>query len=394
MRISLLTQFFPPESLAGANRVAAIADSLADQSTLTVIAPAPSYPDPARYRDQPPVRLPQNGRLVRTSALTAQRRSLPVRAAAEGAMAARLAGLAARSRPDVVVASSPSMFLGPAGLVAARVARARFVWDLRDLTWEYGREGDVLDGAVARTSLNALGRMMWATAKGADLIVCATDGIAAAVRERVRHARVEVVRNGIDSKFLATFDPSHAPAGSGTQVLYAGLLGLAQGLEVLVEVARRAPDLRITIAGDGPRRASLESLAEQHGVANIAFTGYLAPDELVRLYHASDVLFAQLRDSKLHSATAVPSKLLEYMAAARPIVYGGSGAAADLVTTTGSGLVTAAGDAEAIVAAIRRAATAEGREMGRRGRAHVSSLPSRSEEMRRFALLVRGLGQA
>ena len=309
-------------------------------------------------------------------------------------MAARLAGLAARSRPDVVVASSPSMFLGPAGLVAARVARARFVWDLRDLTWEYGREGDVLDGAVARTSLNALGRMMWATAKGADLIVCATDGIAAAVRERVRHARVEVVRNGIDSKFLATFDPSHAPAGSGTQVLYAGLLGLAQGLEVLVEVARRAPDLRITIAGDGPRRASLESLAEQHGVANIAFTGYLAPDELVRLYHASDVLFAQLRDSKLHSATAVPSKLLEYMAAARPIVYGGSGAAADLVTTTGSGLVTAAGDAEAIVAAIRRAATAEGREMGRRGRAHVSSLPSRSEEMRRFALLVRGLGQA
>jgi len=128
-------------------------------------------------------------------------------------------------------------------------------------------------------------------------------------------------------------------------------------------------------------------------VANIAFTGYLAPDELVRLYHASDVLFAQLRESKLHSATAVPSKLLEYMAAARPIVYAGSGAAADLVTTTGSGLVVTPGDAEAIVAGIRRAGTAEGREMGGRGRDHVSSLPSRSEEMRQFALLVREVGQ-
>src|SRR6476469_6081194 len=393
MRVSLLTQFFPPESLAGANRVAAIADSLVDQSTLTVIAPAPSYPDPGRYRDQPPVRLPQNGRLIRTPALTAQRRSWPVRAVAESAMAARLALLASRSRPDVVVASSPSMFLGPAGLVAARAARARFVWDLRDLTWEYGREGDVIEGGVARTSLSALGRVMWTTVKRADLIVCATDGIAAAVRERLRNGRVEVVRNGIDSKFLATFDPSPPPAGNATQVLYAGLLGHAQELDVLVEVARRAPDLRITIAGDGPRRASLEALAEEHSVANIAFTGYLAPDELVRLYHASDVLFAQLRESKLHSATAVPSKLLEYMAAARPIVYAGSGAAADLVTTTGSGLVVTPGDADAIVAGIRRAGTAEGREMGGRGRDHVSSLPSRSEEMRQFALLVREVGQ-
>jgi glycosyltransferase involved in cell wall biosynthesis len=268
------------------------------------------------------------------------------------------------------------------------------VWDLRDLTWEYGKEGDVIEGALARASLNALGRVMWATAKAADLTVCATDGIAAAVRERVSNGRVEVVRNGIDSKFLATFDPSPAPAGDWTQVLYAGLLGHAQGLEVLVEVARRAPDLRITIAGDGPRRASLESLADEYGVANVTFTGYLAPDELVRLYHASDVLFAQLRDSKLHSATAVPSKLLEYMAAARPIVYGGSGAAADLVTTTGSGFVTAAGDADEIVAAIRRAGTAEGREMGGRGRDHVSSLPSRSDEMRQFALLVRAVGES
>jgi glycosyltransferase involved in cell wall biosynthesis len=393
MRIALLTQFFPPESLAGANRVAAIADSLADRSKLTVVAPAPSYPDPSRYRDQPPVLSPQNRRLVRTSALTAQRRPLPLRAAAELAMAARLATIATRSRPDVVVASSPSMFLGPAGLVASRLARAKFVWDLRDLTWEYGKEGDVIEGAAARASLNALGRLMWTAAKGADLIVCATDGIAEVVRERVR-GRVEVVRNGIDSKFLATFDPSPAPRGNGTHVLYAGLLGHAQGLDVLVEVARRAPDLRITIAGDGPRRASLESLAAQHGVANISFTGYVAPDELVRLYHASDVLFAQLRESELHSATAVPSKLLEYMAAARPIVYGGSGAAADVVTTTGSGVVAAPGDAEAIVAAIRRAATVEGREMGRRGRDHVSSLPSRSDEMRRFALLVRALGEA
>ena len=51
--------------------------------------------------------------------------------------------------------------------------------------------------------------------------------------------------------------------------------------------------------------------------------------------------------------TAVPSKLFEYMAAGRPIVYAGEGAAVALIDETGSGITTAPGDVRAIVDAIR-----------------------------------------
>ncbi len=390
-RVSLVTQFFPPETFAGANRVAAMAKALAEQSSLLIAAPRPGYPDPAAYAGQelPPV---FHGATVRRiSPFTAQRRSWPARAGAEGRMAVALARVATRSRPEVLVASSPSMFLGPACLGAARARRARFVWDLRDLTWEYGREGDVIAGRVALTSIRALARVMWATATRADLVVCANDGLAELVRERVTDVPVEVVRNGIDRSLLQLFDPSPPWPGGPTSVLYAGLLGHAQELEVLVEVAALAPDLRIVLAGDGPCRGALEELVRERGLDNVAFTGYVAPDRLGRLYHSSDVLFAQVRPTMLHAVTAVPSKLYEYMAAARPIVYAGEGAAAALVEETGAGLTAPPGDARAIVDAIRAAASPAGAERGVRGRAYVSELPSRGDEMRRFATLVCGL---
>lgn len=388
VRVALATQFFPPETLAGANRVSAMAEALAARCSLVIAAPAPGYPDPVSYAAQPLEPVFRGAPIHRIAAFTGQRRSWPGRAATESLMAVKLAGVASRARPQVIVTSSPSMFLGPSCLAAARARRARFVWDLRDLTWEYGREGDVIAGGVALRGIRALARVMWATASAADLIVCANDGLADAVRERVRKTRVEVVRNGVDESVLQLLDPSPPVPHGSTRVLYAGLLGHAQELEVLIDVAALAPDLQIVLAGDGPCREELEELVQRRGLTNVAFTGYVAPHELAQHYHASDVLFAQVRRSELHAVTAVPSKLFEYMAAGRPIVYAGEGAAVALVDETGSGVTTAPGDAGAIIDAIRTAAAPDGRQMGERGRGYVDALPTRGDEMNRFAELV------
>ncbi len=390
-RVSLATQFFPPETFAGANRVAAMAEALAERFSLVIAAPRPGYPDPASYAGEE-LQPHYHGAVVRRiSPFTSQRRSWPARAGAEILMAARLARTATRARPQVIVASSPSMFLGPACLAAARARRAKFVWDLRDLTWEYGKEGDVIAGRAALASIRALARVMWATADGADLLVCANDGLASIVRERVTKTPVEVVRNGVDESLLALFDPAPPPPGRPTSILYAGLLGHAQELEVIVDVAVLAPDLQFVLAGDGPCREALEDLVRERRLDNVTFTGYVAPDELARLYHASDALFAQVRQSTLHAVTAVPSKLFEYMAAGRPIVYAGEGAAVDLVERTGAGITTAPGDARAIADALRTVCSPVGVEMGARGRSFVGELPSRADEMRRFASLVSEL---
>jgi colanic acid biosynthesis glycosyl transferase WcaI len=391
MKVAVLAQFFPPETLAGANRVAALVDALAERSDVRVAAPHPSYPDPAAYVSAPPPELPDRVRLVRVPSFSGQSRAWPARAFAEVRMALRVARAATAEPPDVVVASSPSMFLGPVGLLAARRRRARFVWDVRDLTWEYGSEAAVVSGRFARIAIGVLARVMWWTARRADLVTCATPGLGDEIARRLPGRRAEVIPNGIDAGLVSSFDPSPPPGSARLRLLYAGLVGHAQGLDVLVEVARLAPNVLVTVAGDGPNRQALEQEATAQGLRNLTFTGYVRPDELARLYHGADVLFAQLQRSELHAATAAPSKLLEYMAAGRPIVYAGEGAAAEFVTAAGAGVVVAPGDAAAIVSALAALSPAERLRLGRAGRAYAEASPTRVDHLRRLAELVQEL---
>ncbi|HST14855.1 MAG TPA: glycosyltransferase family 4 protein [Gaiellaceae bacterium] len=390
MKVCLLTQFFPPETFAGANRVAAMAAALAEVSELHVVAPEPSYPDASAFVGLPPPVLPPGATLTRVRPPARRSGSWLARAASELGLAVRLARVAVHVRPDVVVASSPSMFLGPAALAAGRRRRARVVWDVRDLTWEYGKEDDVVTGAFARAAIGLVARVMWWVAARVDIVTCATDGLAVPLRERIRGGRrIEVVPNGIDAALLAALAPAPAPPSDRLRVLYAGLVGHAQQLDVLLDVARRAPQIDITVAGDGPARRRLEEAAME--LPNVTFAGYVSPARLVDLYHTADVLFAQLQRSELHRITAAPSKLQEYMAAGRFIVYAGEGSAAELVERAAAGVVVPPGDAAAIVAALATVTTAERIARGESARAYAESLPSRVDEMRRLATLIGSL---
>ena len=124
---------------------------------------------------------------------------------------------------------------------------------------------------------------------------------------------------------------------------------------------------------------------------NVTFAGYVSPSRLVALYHTADVLFAQLQRSELHRITAAPSKLQEYMAAGRFIVYAGEGSAAELVERSGAGVVVPPGDGQAVVAALASSTPEERRAHGEAARAYAERLPTRVEEMRRLARLVVSL---
>lgn len=383
MKVTLLVQFFPPETFAGANRIAAMAAALATTADVQVVTVNPSYPDPSLYRGLAPETgdVAQGVTVRRTGTFAPHRRSLVGRALGEQRMALGLLAAAARIPTDVVVASSPGMFLGPAGLALARLRRVPFVWDIRDVTWTYARER--ARGAAARAVTAALARTMWGVAGRSDLLVAATPGIHEQLAARRLGPEVMTVQNAIGSDILPLLDPSPPPAAPRAAATYAGLVGQAQDLGILCDVAALAPEIDFHVAGDGPERARIEAERARRGIENLIFHGYLRPDEVARLYHRSTVLFAQLHRSNLHTATALPSKLHEYMAAARPVVYAGDGLAARTVATTGAGVAVEPGDAAAIAAAVRAFAAdpQRARSAGLAGRSLVESGPSRSEAM-------------
>jgi glycosyltransferase involved in cell wall biosynthesis len=156
---------------------------------------------------------------------------------------------------------------------------------------------------------------------------------------------------------LARFSAgNHVKDASGPlRLLYAGTVGLAQGLDVLVEASRLAGHqvVQTTIAGGGADHGRVASLVRERGVPNVRLLGTVAASSVPALYAQADAAAVLLRDLPIF-AGALPTKLLEAMAAGRPLLLAARGEAARLVAAAGAGLVIPPGDPRTLAEAITR----------------------------------------
>jgi colanic acid biosynthesis glycosyl transferase WcaI len=389
-KVLLLTQFFPPETLSAANRIGSMAEVLSRYFDVSVVTLKPSYPDPVLYEgfhlEHPDSTC--SYAVKRAFNFVPHKGALFKRAIREHLMAL---GLAARALPvsaDIVVVSSPTMFLGPVGLMLARSKRANFVWDVRDITWRYASE---VVGASPRIVFGAkmLERYMIPVLYRADLLIGATPGVTRILVESgAPPDRTITISNGISPDLLNIGqETDEGVARRRPVVAFAGVFGYNQGIGVVLDVARMSPDVDFVLAGDGPELPLLKGRARKLGVNNVLFKGYLGKEQLVEVYKASDVLFAHLKSTPILDATAIPFKLYEYMATGRPIVYAGKGVAIDFLSKIGCAVTLPPDDPEAVNAAItallqnpRRM-----RALGLKGRAFVEQNFIRDELMEELA---------
>jgi glycosyltransferase involved in cell wall biosynthesis len=166
------------------------------------------------------------------------------------------------------------------------------------------------------------------------------------------------------------------PAGS-TVVLHAGNMGLKQGLEQVLEFARRADQrsapILFVLLGDGSQRASLEAKAA--GIDRLRFLPFQREEEFPGVLRAADVLLVSERSTVIDMS--LPSKLTSYFAAGRPIVAAvpPTGSTAREVIRSGAGIVVPIGKPDELndVLAQLRADPERSEAMGLAGQAYAAS---------------------
>lgn len=379
MRVLLVTHYFAPEVGAPQTRLLELATALSRRGhEITVLTGFPNYPDgvvPAAYRG----RVVQRERLgdvhiVRAPILPAPNRGVVRRLAnhLSFALSALPASLGA-GPADVVLVESPPLFAAVSGLGVGALKRAPAVLHIADLWPDAAIQFGVLRHPAVIAAARALERFAY---RHADALAVPTPGVARVLHERgVGEGKVVLVPHGVD---LSRFPLNGTEPPDPRRVVYCGTIGLGHATATLIDAARiLAADgmgYEILIAGDGAEAGELQDRVRRWGLRNVTFAGRLPRAELPALLASAGVTVATQRDLPL-LADALSTKVLEYMAAARPVVVAASGWTAEVVRRADAGLVCPPEDAAALAAAIVAvAADAErARAMGRNGRRYVEA---------------------
>jgi len=281
-------------------------------------------------------------------------------------------------RADAVIAMSPPLTLGVTGWAVARTKRARFVFNIQDVFPDAAVETGAITNRAVIAAASALERSSY---RLADAVTVLSEDLRANVAGKLPArlaGTVRVIPNFVDTDALQPLPrstPYRAELGIGDEpvVLYAGNVGFSQSLDLLVEAARRLPQVVFVVNGDGAARPSLEAAAS--GLSNLRFAGFAPQERLAEVLAAGDVHVVPLKAGL--GRVSVPSKTYSIMAAGRPIVAAidAGTAVPRILEESGAGIAVPPDDPEAFVEAIRRllADPFEALAMGRRGRQWVEA---------------------
>ncbi len=362
MKLAILTQYYPPEVGAPQSRLAALAAEFVRRGhEVTVLTAMPNYPTGTIRSGYGGLfmREEQAGvHVIRTFIYPTQKADFPRRLASyfSFVLSAAVFGSASLAVPDFLLVESPPLFLGLAGVFLSRLKRARMIFNVADLWPESAvRLGVVQARSAAHRVSASLERFCY---RHAWLVTGQSTEIVEDISARFPRCKVFHLSNGVDSHM---FRPDRATAASqrllrkngNCVALYAGLHGLAQGLELLANAAESpsfGANLEIVLMGDGPSKPSIVNYVRQRGIRHVRFLRPRPHREMPAILAAADVLFVPL---VRYIPGAVPSKLYEAMASGRPVVLVAEGEAARIVRDYEAGIVVAPGDVAGLVDALR-----------------------------------------
>jgi glycosyltransferase involved in cell wall biosynthesis len=224
----------------------------------------------------------------------------------------------------------------------------------------------------------------------AALVTGTADEIVSSVRQR-SPTPAEVITNGVD---IERFGPQYADDAARSLMrtdgrvtfVYAGVMGVAQGLDRILDVSTRVRDLsqvQFVLIGEGAERESLRRRVEVERLHNVQVLGPQPKERIPALLAAADGVFNVL---KFSIPGAVPSKIYEAMATGLPILFGGEGEGARRILEANAGMVVPYGDIAALEHGIRELATQPvlRQQFGKAGRLAAEKLYNRKEIARRL----------
>ena len=401
MQLVLITDRYAPEARAAAYLFRGLAEGLAQRGhTVTVLTRYPDRFVPKDDRRPLPTAETLNGvEVVRVDGLF-NGSWPPLRALDQAAVSLRIGMRLLRSRrPDAVLVSSPPLPMILAAVIKKKLHRTPYVIHLHDLYPQTAIDLGVLKNSCLIWLLRWIERVAYLNS---GRIVAAAPATLEILKgyPGLGEGHVSFVDNFVDLRDCAREGRGSSfrerwKLGKEFVILYAGLMGAAQDMGVIIECARRCadrPDWRFVFAGDGIR--SEEVRAAACSLPNVRHLGCLPNDQYFAALQACDVALVAL-DPAL-KVPAVPGKVPTIMASGKPFVAAipEGNDTREIASRSGGGLAVNAGSADQLCEALdllyrepdrRHAMGAKGKRFAREHCSLESAVAKFERELERVA---------
>lgn len=365
MKILIHTQYFPPEIGAPQNRLYELAVRLKKKGAeVDILTAMPNYPAMVihpEYRGRFYCKEKMDGMTVHrcwiyvTSSKGIFKRLLNYFSFVFSSL---FIGTVRLKKYDLVICESPPLFLGISSFLLSKFKKAGFVFNVSDLWPESAEKLGLVTNRFFLKAATWLEEFLY---KRALAITGQTQGIVANISSRFPAKKVYWLPNGVDVDF---YDPEKIDsdwraqqgfAESDFVLLYAGIIGHAQGLEVILEAAnrlRKYKDIKFVLMGEGPQKDSLLAMKEELSLEHVFFLPAVPKTRMPAAVMGCTMAVIPLKKLKLFEG-AIPSKIFENLAMKKPILLGVDGEARELFIREGKcGLYFEPENAEALASAV------------------------------------------
>ena len=209
-----------------------------------------------------------------------------------------------------------------------------------------------------------------------DLLLVQSRSFVAPVRALAADTPILYYPNSVDESFALPAEqsaPSIEGLGDDFTVMFAGNIGTAQAVEVIVaaaELLKEHKDIAFVVLGEGSRWEWMKEQKQARQLHKLYLPGRFPVETMPAFMQTASALLVTLADQEIFKAT-IPSKVQAYLAAGRPVIACLNGEGAELVVEAGAGLAVPSEDAQALADAVMqlyRLPAAERDAMGARGR--------------------------
>tara|TARA_B100001029_G_scaffold45679_1_gene36092 strand:+ start:957 stop:2174 length:1218 start_codon:yes stop_codon:yes gene_type:complete len=347
MKILFLTDNFPPEMNAPANRTFEHCREWMKYPNveITIITGVPNFPRGVVYKGYKnkfyQKEIVSGIEIIRVWTYIAENKNTFRRTIdyVSFCISSFIAGLFQKF--DVIIGTSPQFFTVISAFLLAKCKRKPWIFELRDLWPESIKSVGLIKNNLLYKYLEKLELLLYSNA---DLIVTVTDSFKnKLIKKNINKSKIVVHKNGVlNERFIYSGKNQYLinkyKLKNKFIVGYIGTQGLAHGLDFILNSINNFDEkFHFIFIGGGAKNESLKNISKLNKMNNITFIDFKPKDEIIKFISIIDVALVNLKKSDTFKMV-IPSKIFENASMGKPILLGVEGEAKEIINHYRAGI--------------------------------------------------------